>query len=453
MNHELLPAIPSPLHLWRSLRLWVGVAYVLLIVRAVPALIVDFWFLDSLGQAGVFGTNFTAQALLFGLGVALFTLAVSVPLRRYATSPGLRSAGIHLGLWTGTLAGWRWSTSYQQYLLAVSGGSFGETDPVFGHDVGFYVFRLPAIHTALWLVTILGLTAAAAAIVARHDQLRAAGTWTKPGIAYRLKLGLLITDALNLALLLVGLSLVSRTFLGRYALLFKDNGPSGVRTGAEYLDLDGLFSTLNLINVSTLVEAGIMVTVAFSLYRIQQRSAAALARGSGGNGVGAEGGRGEAGLRVEGGFRLRLPLQVAAGLLAVDLVFFVGLVVKDHVLVAPNEPTVQLPYIRQHIDATLRGYRLDDVETVDWRPPESPLSVATLLDSKTVQNAPVLPAWVSYLEAPPDIQHYERLEASSDTMVYGPTLQLFEQEQQLRSYYRFLSVDAVRYRVDGEPRM
>ena len=269
MNHELLPAIPSPLHLWRSLRLWVGVAYVLLIVRAVPALIVDFWFLDSLGQAGVFGTNFTAQALLFGLGVALFTLAVSVPLRRYATSPGLRSAGIHLGLWTGTLAGWRWSTSYQQYLLAVSGGSFGETDPVFGHDVGFYVFRLPAIHTALWLVTILGLTAAAAAIVARHDQLRAAGTWTKPGIAYRLKLGLLITDALNLALLLVGLSLVSRTFLGRYALLFKDNGPSGVRTGAEYLDLDGLFSTLNLINVSTLVEAGIMVTVAFSLYRIQ----------------------------------------------------------------------------------------------------------------------------------------------------------------------------------------
>ncbi len=122
-----------------------------------------------------------------------------------------------------------------------------------------------------------------------------------------------------------------------------------------------------------------MVTVAFSLYRIQQRSAAALARGSGGDGVGAEGGRGEAGLRVEGGFRLRLPLQVAAGLLAVDLVFFVGLVVKDHVLVAPNEPTIQLPYIRQHIAATLHGYRLDGVETVDWRPPASPLSVATLL--------------------------------------------------------------------------
>ena len=105
MNHELLPAIPSPLHLWRSLRPWVGVAYVLLIFRAAPALIVDFWFLDSVGQAGVFWTNFTVQALLFGIGLALFTLAVSVPLRRYATSPGLRSAGIHLGLWIGTLGG------------------------------------------------------------------------------------------------------------------------------------------------------------------------------------------------------------------------------------------------------------------------------------------------------------------------------------------------------------
>ena len=453
MNHELLPAIPSPLHLWRSLRLWVGVAYVLLILRAVPALIVDFWFLDSVGQAGVFWTNFTAQALLFGIGLALFTLAVSVPLRRYATSPGLRSAGLHVGLWTGTLAGWLWSGSYQQYLLALSGGSFGETDPVFGHDIGFYVFTLPAIHTTVQLVTILGLTAAAAAVVAQRDQLRAAGTWTKPGIAYRLKLGLLITDALNLALLLVGLSLVSRTFLGRYELLFKDNGPSGVRTGAEYLDLDGVFSALNAINLSTLVEAGIMITVAWSLYRIQQRSASARAGGGGEDKLGAEGGEGDDRLRVEGGFGLRLPLQVAACLLAVDLVFFLCLIVKDHVLVAPNEPPIQLPYIRQHLAATLRGYRLDGVETVDWRPPASPLSVAALLESKTVQNAPVLPTWVSYLEAPPDVQHYERLEAAADTMVYGPTLQMFEQEQQLRSYYRFLSVDAVRYRVDGAPRM
>ena len=448
MTRELLPGIPSPLQLWRSLRLWVGVAYALLILRAVPHLIVEFWFLDSLGRAGVFWTNFIAQALLFGIGVVLFTVAVLVPVRRYATSPGLRAAGIHLGLWAGILAGWLWSGSYQQYLLAWSGGSFGETDPVFGHDVGFYVFTLPAILTTLRLLTILGATAAAAAIVAQLDGLRSTGAWTQAGIDYRVKLGSLITDALNLALLLVGVSLVSRTFLGRYQLLFKDNEPSGVRSGAEYLDLEGIFSTLNLINVSTLVGAGIMITVALSLYRVQQRSAAALA------GTGASDAGGDDGLPVPGGFGLRLPLQLAAGLLAVDFVFFLGLIVKDNVVVAPNEPTIQLSYISRHIAATLRGYRLNGVETVDWKPPESPLSVAALLESKTVQNAPILPTWVSYLEEPPDIQHYERIVAAGgSTMVYGPTLQIFEQEQQLRPYYRFISVDAVRYRIDGELRM
>ena len=32
MTRQLLPGIPSPLQLWRSLRLWVGVAYALLIL-------------------------------------------------------------------------------------------------------------------------------------------------------------------------------------------------------------------------------------------------------------------------------------------------------------------------------------------------------------------------------------------------------------------------------------
>ena len=221
LTRELLPGIPLPLQLWRPLRFWVGVAFALLLLRAVPHLIVDFWFLDSLGRAGIFWTNFTAQALLLAIGVALFTAAVAVPVRRHALSPGLHQAGVHLGLWIGILAGWLWSGSYQQYLLAWGGGSFGETDPVFGHDVGFYVFTLPAIRTTLWLLTILGVTAAAAALVAQFDRLRTTGAWMNGGVAYRVKLGALITDSLNLALLLVGVSLVSRTFLGRYQLLFK----------------------------------------------------------------------------------------------------------------------------------------------------------------------------------------------------------------------------------------
>ena len=38
-------------------------------------------------------------------------------------------------------------------------------------------------------------------------------------------------------------------------------------------------------------------------------------------------------------------------------------------------------------------------------------------------------------------------------MVYGPTLELFQQQQKLRTYYNFVNVDSVRYRIGGEEKM
>jgi hypothetical protein len=148
-----------------------------------------------------------------------------------------------------------------------------------------------------------------------------------------------------------------------------------------------------------------------------------------------------------------VPARLALAFLSAELAFYVGVVVRDHVLVAPNEPTIQLAYIQRHMDATLRGYRLDRIRTVPWTLPEKALSVDQLLSSATVQNAPFLPSWVSHLEQPPDIQHYERIQTGGSNMVYGPMLQIYEQEQQLRAYYHFLSVDGVRYQVNGAPRM
>ena len=42
-----------------------------------------------------------------------------------------------------------------------------------------------------------------------------------------------------------GLASSAKTYIARYYLLCKDNEQSGVRTGAGYLDLDGVLSTLN----------------------------------------------------------------------------------------------------------------------------------------------------------------------------------------------------------------
>ncbi len=141
-------------------------------------------------------------------------------------------------------------------------------------------------------------------------------------------------------------------------------------------------------------------------------------------------------------------------LLAVDLAFFAGVVLKQHIVVSPNEPNIQIPYIQRHMDATLAGYRLDDDRDGGLAAsPDRKLTAAEIDASETVKNAPILPSWVSRIEEPPDVQHLRRITLSDDLTVYGPMLDIFKQEQSLRPYYDVINVDGVRYDVDGRKQM
>ena len=173
----VFPRIPRPARLWRSFSFWISIAYILIILRAVPQIIVDYWFLLHLGWQNVFWTNFTVYSILFAVSIILFTLVVYIPIKKFAVSPILRKAGIHLGIWIGIFAGWILSFSYQKYLLAFHAVPFGEKDPVFGKDFGFYVFTLPAIRISLTFLTILVVTGAVASLVARYNQLRSQGVF------------------------------------------------------------------------------------------------------------------------------------------------------------------------------------------------------------------------------------------------------------------------------------
>jgi len=415
-----LPAIPAPGILWKSAARWIWAAYGLFVIWATPHFIVQYWFNQSLGFRTLFATNLAAQALLFvGFG-GLFALALSLPFRRYATSPGLRSAAPQVAVWAGTLLGYLHARQYQEVLLWRYGLSFGETDPVFGRDVGFYVFDLPFLERSVEGLLVIAVGGLAASLLARADALSLVRSRER-GLRAAMA-GLVSPGALGFTLMIAAAA-AGRTWLGRYGLLLRDNADSGVRAGAEYLDVTGLLSSVNLVTVTTLVEIGLGAAACAALL--------ALSRGR----------------------PLRAPARAAGVLLVVELAFWVGVVVRDHVLVAPNEPLVQLDYIRRHMDATLRGYRLDDVEVHEWRPPEEEVSSEEILASETVRNAPFLSSWVSWLEEPPDVQHYERISISGSKMVYGPLLQIYGQQQKLRPYYDFLSVDGVRYSVDGQKRM
>jgi len=420
--------IPPPHKLWASVSSWLWALYALLVVGAVPHFIVQYWFNRSMGYRTIFWTNLQAQASLFLLfGGALF-VAVWIPMRRHTGTKELEMAAIQVGIWGATLGGWLMARHYQEALLAVHGVPFGEVDPVFERDIGFYVYQLPFLETVLGGLMVLAVVALSTSAVAGWERLQATPQEDVRDSALRSWLSAAATPLAVASVGLFGLTVAAQTYLGRYRLLARDNELSGVRAGAEYLDVTGLFSTVNYITLTTLVEIGLTAVLCLVLIR------SALPDG-------------------ETSKRLRVHARVAGALLTLELAFFLGLVVRDHVFVSPNEPVIQRTFIERHMAATLRAYRLEDVEVHEWVPPEDALSPDELLASKTLQNAPFLPAWASYLEEPPDIQHFERIELSESQLVYGPMLEIYQQQQKLRPYYDFLSVDGVRYSVGGEKRM
>ena len=418
------PRIPRPEVLWGTFRFWAWAAFLLFGLAAVPDILVQFWFNQSLGYRTIFWTNLLAQAGVgAGFGGAVFA-AVAIPARLHGCSPELKRASLHVGAWVGLVVGALMAQHYQQFLLALYGVPFDAVDPVFGHDIGFYVYVLPALRLVFVTLEVVLLLAAAALVLGRYGELKRGGALGNSTHTLGDMARLFVSPYLPALVYVFGAVLAVQTWFTRYDLLLKDNEPSGVRAGADFLDLVGVVSTLNQIYLSSAVVLGLAVTVGIGLRRLY------LTRAS-----------------------IRTPVRVGLALLAVELTFFLGVTVRNYVFVMPNEPYIQLDYIQRHIDATVHAYRLDAVEVHEWEFPAQPLSTQDLLASETVQNAPFLPSWVSYLEEPPDVQHYERIAVSDSTMVFGPMLQIFDQQQQLRPYYDFLSVDGVRYSVDGRKRM
>lgn len=439
-----LPFIQMPRVLWKSFSVWVWVVYALIIFNAIPDIFVQYWFNLSLGYQSIFWTNIKMQLLLFllyGIAVVVF---ISVPLRMCGVSRQLRKGSVHLGIWIGMFTGWLLAQNYMQYLMAFNGVPFGETDPIFGKDIGFYVYVLPALKITLQALEILILIGIVSFVFARIHELRSSEIFTKLPMRIETKIGLFFSSRLlRILLYALGLIVAVQIFLSRYGLLFKNNEDSGVRLGAEYLDVKGVFSSLNRITLSTFVVAGIFLMLGIFLHRIQKRYGWITDESDPDN-------LPQTGLMSK---LLRKPLTAVVGLLALQICFFLMVIVRNNISVEPNEPIIQVEYINRHIEATNKAYQLENIEVHEWTMPKEPLTVEALLASKTLQNVPYIPARVSYLEEPPDLHHYERIKVADSNMVFGPMLQIYQQQQQLRPYYDFISVDGVRYTIDGEKRM
>jgi uncharacterized membrane protein (UPF0182 family) len=316
-------------------------ALFLLLSNLVPLAAEWLWF-QALGYERVFTTRLVAEAVLgVAVGGLVFAFlyvnlriaqrglvpnplvvqvsagAAAVDVTRLLRRVALPTAlGLALLFGLGAAGGW---LGVLQFLHRTP---FAVPDPVFGRDVGYYVFTLPVIAGAVDLVnavTALTLLATIALYVVRRDIVVLRQRVTVEPSA-RLHLAVLIA----LLFVLVGL----RVYLVRLpGLLYSTTGPL---VGASYADLRAQLTGLRLAGLAAVASAAVVLW----------------------------GGRTD---RLARNTLLAVGLYLGVSLLGVTLYP----TVVQKLVVAPNELVKETPQLASHIAATRRAWGLDSVVTRD----------------------------------------------------------------------------------------
>jgi uncharacterized protein len=326
-------------------------------------LLTEWWWYQEIGYQVVFTRSLVTKLLLFlgvgGLTFGLLYLNVRIAQRGLAadqlllqiaeSAPRLnlvvlvRWVGLPLVLGLGVLAGFAATSAWEMVLKAIYATPFGIMDPVLSRDIGFYVFTLPVLSTALGVLvtlTIISLLLVIPVYVIRGDL-----TASERGVRIESSAALHMAILVAALLLLFGLQLWLVDIPG---LLYSTTGPL---VGASYTDLHASLPAMRLSAVVAAVGA-----VAVVLGALQGN----LVR----NALWAIGAYAAVGL-------------VGRGLIPVAVQNF---------LVAPTELTRETPYLRNHIIATRHAWGLDSVEVRELKG-EAGLTLADIrANGPTIEN-------------------------------------------------------------------
>ncbi|MBI3973089.1 MAG: UPF0182 family protein [Chloroflexi bacterium] len=404
----------------------IGAVAGLVLVFVAKAIYVDWLWFGSLGIENVYLTLLGTQLWLFLAGAGLLyavllanlLLARRLASRRWAfwmrrsadgeeaeasaagddevrtprdVAPLLAGLGALIALGIGWWAKSRWDI----VLRLPHQSAFGQSDPLFARDVGFFVFTLPVLQAlrtwALW-AAILALVGVATVYFFRLivPQTQGQGFKIEEETGDRrieLAFGPGIRAHLTLLGAIVFALLAWHYRLRMFELVYSGRGAT---FGAGYTDVNAYWPALWLV-------LGISIAAA-------------------------------AGLAL--GVVVRGP-SIAIGATALFAVAWLGGTVVypffiQRLRVAPNELQLERPFIERNIESTRRAYGLDRVQ-------EEPFAVA---EAVTRDEA----------EANPTTLRNVRL------WDYEPLLATYNQIQSIRGYYDFLDADFDRYVIDGEYR-
>jgi len=156
---------------------------VLIVFNPLVGLYVDNLWFKSLNYQSVFTTRLGYQIWLGLIGFALafvvlvlnglFAVRLMGPTRlsqigvkrRVLSSPlgrAVLGVAVVIAFFMGQIAAGAWQTA----ALALNATSFGRHDPVFGQDLGFYIFQMPFLRAALaWMLALVIISLVGAALV------------------------------------------------------------------------------------------------------------------------------------------------------------------------------------------------------------------------------------------------------------------------------------------------
>ncbi|TMB58240.1 MAG: UPF0182 family protein [Chloroflexi bacterium] len=230
-------------------------------------LITDLMWFDALGHRDVLLTRLWSQVVLFVVGFVAFALpalvsiwlarklAPRVPIRRLQllelpdASRAITIGIVVVALFGALISAGAWSGSWQTILLFINGGSFGQTDPNFHRDVGFYVFDLPVWRFLQgWgvasVIGILLLSLATYAAGALRWQLR---------LAAPVRAHVSILGALLLVLIAAGFQ------LDMAELSYSTRGLGGTIQAATYTDMHAQVPAFVILTVVALAAAALLL--------------------------------------------------------------------------------------------------------------------------------------------------------------------------------------------------
>lgn len=348
------------------LLLWIAIVVLFIVAPALARWYTDWLWFGEVGYRRVFWVPFLSRVMVtLAVGAALWLL-IFVNLKPVLAAARAASADViemqdrrgrwrpARARWLGLAAGWwGWLAAGVAFLAGLSASSqwvtvqqflhaspFGAADPLFGLDVGFYVFRLPVYRFLAdglfgWLVVItIGVALGYAAV---YGRLMLRGVWLAPA-GVRVHLSVL----LGAAVLTRGVGF----WLDGFDLVYSARGAA---FGASYTDVHVVLPALRVLSV-LFVACGLLLVA---------------------------------------NARLRTLRLVIATVTLIVAAWGLGLVVLPGLVqtlrVRPNELTAETPFIARAIAATRQGFGLDEVRERAF--PAVPLDAAAITRNRaTVEN-------------------------------------------------------------------